>query len=60
MELPLRAVFEHRSVAALAAYLEEARTAASAPVVPIRAARRTATRVVVDTDGSVMADGAAD
>ncbi|UEM24882.1 amino acid adenylation domain-containing protein (plasmid) [Skermanella mucosa] len=60
LELPLRAVFEHRSIAALAVYLEEARAAASAPVVPIRAARRTATRVVVDIDGSVLADGAAD
>jgi amino acid adenylation domain-containing protein len=58
--LALRTLFEHSSIAALAIYLEEAKTSSSAPVVPIRAARRTATRVAVRADGTVVASGGAD
>ena len=58
--LALRTLFEHSSIAALAIYLEEAKTSASAPVVPIRAARRTAARVAVRADGTVVASGGAD
>ncbi|WP_147041331.1 non-ribosomal peptide synthetase, partial [Skermanella aerolata] len=56
--LALRTLFEHSSIAALAIYLDEAKASATpAPVVPIRAARRTATRVAVGADGTIVASG---